>query len=827
MNSSSSFGFLPYQASASQMSSPGAQAHPQHHQQHSHQQQQHHHPHHHQQQQTLSQQQLSHELAQELSSPPPLPLHASSLHSSSSTAASLSGSSTSPISVSASGTLLSATVNSNGNHGAGNNNATHGNNNGLGGNTGSNTSTAVGSPTGVGPTVASNLGGSQHGGHPTINTAMLSNYGGMLSSPPHSSQAQSSSNSSTPGSILPTTPHQTADLDTILATYASQPELLKMIIASKTEEDRRWAEEARFKMMDLMLRENRGMNLMTGYEGLLAQTSQTNPTGTPGSSITTGNMGGHPSSSTTTATTTSTATPQPSSTTVSPTSATMQIPTTSLGLSSTGKRFMDDDDFDSPSSASLSGVAGGLRGGNGTLGGLGGVGLAGGGNGGGGFGGQGPEHGLARKRSVTFARDIHHGHLRSQSMSSMPSGPHSISTVTSTPLSNPSNQFGTLSMLGLTGPNTSLQSHISSSFQQHPQPPSSGSLTTLQQQYQQPSHQSHQPPHHQTPHQFPQHQHQQNQHLPPQFGQYPQMFSYHTTLPQLQHQNVIRRTNSLSHLSQFAQSSVSGGTNLLDQQRLAAGRPRNVSASSLRTQDDSDEESDDDYSDHPVMGGMNSRPGSSLSMNNMMGGNGETSLTLEFSDLASVSGPSGLGQGGYSHHQHQQHQSPHHHQSYGGHNSVVSMTMAALGPGAITSTGLRPASGSLSSLTGGSGGGGGGADVGSGGGNGVGADQKRKRKRREMQPVNKIVDSAEPHIDQFLWKNNGNTTQKKTGCKSIYYKCSNSANGCTVNKTVTEKEGGGYVTKYRGEHLDDCIKLKRAQQAAQAAQQAAHHAYST
>ncbi|KAF9146321.1 hypothetical protein BGX30_001972 [Mortierella sp. GBA39] len=639
----------------------------------------------------------------------------------------------------------------------------------------------------------------------------------MLSSPPHSSQAQSSSNSSTPGSVLPTTPHQTADLDTILATYASQPELLKMIIASKTEEDRRWAEEARFKMMDLMLRENRGMNLMTGYEGLLAQTSQTSPTGTPGSSVTTGNMGGHPSSSTTTATTTSSSNSQPSSTTVSPTSATMQIPTTSLGLSSTGKRFMDDDDFDTPSSGSLSGV--GLRGGNGSLGGLGGVGLASGGNGGGGFGGQGPDHGLARKRSVTFARDIHHGHLRSQSMSSMPSGPHSISTVTSTPLSNPTNQFGTLSMLGLTGPNTSLQSHMSSSFQQHPQSPSSGSLTSLQQQYQQPSHQSHQPPH-----QFPQHQHQQNQHLPPQFGQYPQMFSYHTTLPQLQHQNVIRRTNSLSHLSQFAQSSVSGGTSLLDQQRLAAGRPRNVSASSLRTQDDSDDESDDDC-DHPLMGGMHSRPGSSLSMNNMMGGNGETSLTLEFSDLASVSGPSGLGQGGYSHHQHQQHQPPHH-QPYGGHNSVVSMTMAALGPGAITSTGLRPTSGSLSSLTGGNGGGGGGGiDASSGGG--IGADQKRKRKRREMQPVNKIVDSAEPHIDQFLWKNNGNTTQKKTGCKSIYYKCSNSASGCTVNKTVTEKEGGGYVTKYRGEHLDDCIKLKRAQQAAQAAQQAAHHAYST
>ncbi|KAF9909434.1 hypothetical protein EC991_008573 [Linnemannia zychae] len=833
MNSSTSFGFLPYQTTASQITSPGAQAHPQHHQQqqppHQQQQQQQH-----SHQQTLSQQ-LSHELAQELSSPPPLPLHASSLHSSS-TAASLSGSSTSPISVSSSGTLLSANLHANGtnsttNNGAGNNTTTHGNSSGLvGGHNGTNS--ATGSPTGVGPIAAGSLGGaSQHGGHPTINTAMLSSYGGMLSSPPHSaSQAQSSSNSSTPGSVLPTTPHQIADLDTILATYASQPELLKMIIASKTEEDRRWAEEARFKIMDLMLRENRGMNLVTGYEGLLAQAATSpNATGTPGSSITTGNMGGHPSTVTaTTTTTTSVVTTQPSS---NSTSATMQAPASSLGLSSTGKRFMDDDDFETPSSASLAGVAGGFRA-NGTLGGLGGVGIAAGG----GFGGQGPDHGLARKRSVTFARDIHHGHLRSQSMSSMPSGPHSISTVTSTPLSNPSNQFGTLSMLGLTGPNTALQQHTTSSFQQY-QPPSSGSLTLQQQYQQQQPPPSHQQTHHQQTHQFPQHQHQTNQHLPPQFGQYPQMFSYHTTLPQLQHQNVIRRTNSLSHLSHIAQSSphsVSGGASLLDHQRLAAGRPRNASSSTLRSMDDSDDDSDDDYSDHPVMGGMNSRPGSSLSMNNMMGGNGETSLTLEFSDLASVSGPSGLGQGGYSHHhqQQQQQQQPHHHQQashhlsslHGPNNSTMSMTMAALGPGAITSTGLRPASGSLSSTLSSGGSGGinptGGVDA--AGGNG-GVDQKRKRKRREMQPVNKIVDSAEPHIDQFLWKNNGNTTQKKTGCKSIYYKCSNSAGGCTVNKTVTEKEGGGYVTKYRGEHLDECIKLKRAQQQMQA-QQATHHA---
>ena len=46
-----------------------------------------------------------------------------------------------------------------------------------------------------------------------------------------------------------------------------------------------------------------------------------------------------------------------------------------------------------------------------------------------------------------------------------------------------------------------------------------------------------------------------------------------------------------------------------------------------------------------------------------------------------------------------------------------------------------------------------------------------------------------------------------------------------VNKTVTEKEGGGYITKYRGEHLEDCIRLKKAQLAAQAAQAAAQNGH--
>ncbi|KAG0331327.1 hypothetical protein BG000_011022, partial [Podila horticola] len=46
------------------------------------------------------------------------------------------------------------------------------------------------------------------------------------------------------------------------------PELLKLIIASKTEEDRRWAEEAKLKMMDLMMR-GESRSFATGYEALL------------------------------------------------------------------------------------------------------------------------------------------------------------------------------------------------------------------------------------------------------------------------------------------------------------------------------------------------------------------------------------------------------------------------------------------------------------------------------------------------------------------------------------------------------------------------------
>ncbi|KAI8391288.1 uncharacterized protein BYT42DRAFT_556325 [Radiomyces spectabilis] len=85
-----------------------------------------------------------------------------------------------------------------------------------------------------------------------------------------------------------------------------------------------------------------------------------------------------------------------------------------------------------------------------------------------------------------------------------------------------------------------------------------------------------------------------------------------------------------------------------------------------------------------------------------------------------------------------------------------------------------------------------------------------KPRRREMQAITKIVETREfPYNDNYFWKNNGNTTQKKTGCKSIYYKCSNSNKGCLVNKTVTARPNGEYLIKYRGSHLPECGRVER------------------
>ncbi|KAF9336657.1 hypothetical protein BG006_007856 [Podila minutissima] len=502
-------------------------------------------------------------------------------------------------------------------------------------------------------------------------------------------QQQQQSQASSSSSSLPTPPPQTADLDTILATYASQPELLKLIIASKTEEDRRWAEEAKLKMMDLMMR-GESRSFATGYEALLGDN-----TGGSGSNPVAGSMmasdpftrppgqgsGGGPSK---TMAMTTASLPSPSSssdgTASDPTLLAMSMPPGHI--SPTGPS--------NPPNLYRQSFGGSGR-----------------------VFGQLPDPSTVRKRSVTFAGEVH-GHMRSQSMSSMPST---------------SDQYGDLS-LGL-GP----YQYRSQQYQPVLYP-----LQQMQQQLQQVQQQQAQQQAQQVQQASVQLQ-QQSQGL----GQYPQA-------PPVAPQNVIRRTSSLSHISQTQQQIR------ITEQRLVAGRPRNDSASSFRTVEDSDEDSDDDYSDHPVAG-MSSRPGSALSMYNNVGGTGETSLTLDFSDMTSLSG---------------------------GHVS----NRSSLNEPRDSPSSTQGASRIISTL--------------------ANMDQKRKRKRREMQPVSKVVDSPEPHIDYYVWKNNGNTVQKKTGCKSIYFKCSNSAAGCT---TVTEKEGGGYLTKYRGEHLEDCMKMQRAQMA--------------
>ncbi|KAI8089278.1 uncharacterized protein BX664DRAFT_332613 [Halteromyces radiatus] len=88
--------------------------------------------------------------------------------------------------------------------------------------------------------------------------------------------------------------------------------------------------------------------------------------------------------------------------------------------------------------------------------------------------------------------------------------------------------------------------------------------------------------------------------------------------------------------------------------------------------------------------------------------------------------------------------------------------------------------------------------------------QQKPRKRREMQAITKLVETREyPYLDGHFWRNNGNTIQKKTGNKSVYFKCSNSTKGCPVNKTSTYcQETGEYIIKYRGEHLPECGKVQ-------------------
>ncbi|KAI8335078.1 hypothetical protein BC941DRAFT_431185 [Chlamydoabsidia padenii] len=89
-------------------------------------------------------------------------------------------------------------------------------------------------------------------------------------------------------------------------------------------------------------------------------------------------------------------------------------------------------------------------------------------------------------------------------------------------------------------------------------------------------------------------------------------------------------------------------------------------------------------------------------------------------------------------------------------------------------------------------------------------NNQKPRKRREMQAITKLVETRDnPYLDGHFWRNNGNTIQKKTGNKSVYFKCSNSTKGCPVNKTSTYcQETGEYLIKYRGEHLPECGKVQ-------------------
>ncbi|KAF9579214.1 hypothetical protein BGW38_004616, partial [Lunasporangiospora selenospora] len=659
--------------------------------------------------------------------------------------------------------------------------------------------------------------GSIRNGQPAaINTAMMSLQGPssyMLPSP------QSAQGPAPPP--LPTMPPQSTDLDTILAKYANQPELLKLIIASKTEEDRRWAEEARLRMMDMMIRgENRGLGFMAGYEALggmqgtpASGMMNMNPkrfmdeTGFSASSTAVGhhNVFGAfaPTPSNgfgTTAVGVSTGASSGALTALTPTTVATTGVTAAAGL---GSMYTQSPSMGGNVNPFGMGMGMGMTMGMG-MNGMGGhaphmmnpaMGMPGAGAGG--FG-QFMESGLVRKRSVTFAGEVHQ-HMRSQSLSSIPT-PSTIGggVGTSTGAGNGINGAGAgMTMLGgdafsqhhpqgLQGHASGLASAQQYPFQpagphplqQGPPPLPPSVMTATQQQH-----------HHQQQQQGAMHFHHAAAQppLPPfavgtgaanglgGYSTHQQSFTTSTMHGHQQHHSVIRRTNSLSQISRTT----------VTEQRLVAARPRNDSTTSMRAMDnvDSEDESDDDYDSHPLMG-MASRPGSALSIHNNIGGTGETSLTLEFSGLSSVSAGDHDG-------------TPPMSSTGSGRDSIMSPVLgAAAGSGATAGSNAlvavkteKPSSGStlITTVTTGTKGsktsGGLSSIMGSATAAAAGAEYKRKRKRREMQPVNQIVESDEPYQDPYLWKNNGNTTQKKTGCKSIYYKCSNSTSGCTVNKT--------------------------------------------
>jgi hypothetical protein len=57
-----------------------------------------------------------------------------------------------------------------------------------------------------------------------------------------------------------------------------------------------------------------------------------------------------------------------------------------------------------------------------------------------------------------------------------------------------------------------------------------------------------------------------------------------------------------------------------------------------------------------------------------------------------------------------------------------------------------------------------------------------KKRKREIQAITTIIETKEfPYSDDYLWKNNGNTIHKKSGFKSVYYKCSNGIRVSVIN----------------------------------------------
>jgi hypothetical protein len=344
----------------------------------------------------------------------------------------------------------------------------------------------------------------------------------------------------------------------ILAKYANQPDLLKLIIASKTEEDRRWAEEARYRMMDLVIRgENRGLGFMVGYEALGGIPG--NMPGMMGMNVkrfmeeggggsgygqhamfggfpsTTGAASGNPG--------TSGAGGQGQGTSAQGSAGilAMGASSTASGTSSAGfPSLYAQTQMPNPFGMGMGGIAHGSQAMMGqTMG-----------NNPSGFG-QYMDPSLARKRSVTFAGEVHH--MRSQSLSSIPTA-------------NSVGQLGSMSsMLGMGSSDSFAQQ------QQHPHQQAPGLQNAQQYQYQG-----------QQQHPQSMHYHQSSPPPPPQFAgnnPYPhQPFGSQNTLPSMHHHGVIRRTNSLSHIGQ-TQTTVT-------EQRLAAGRPRNESSASMRTMDD-------------------------------------------------------------------------------------------------------------------------------------------------------------------------------------------------------------------------------------------------